>query len=271
MPRSSEAAAPRPETAAVAVRLDGAIATVTLDRREVHNALTHDVLDAVENAFADLGKNPAVRVAILRGSGERAFASGMDLKQLRLMGPAETQEHFDQLNRVLKTIETAPFPVIAMVYGFAVGGGCELAAACDLRIAGSSARIGVPIGRFGHCTDRENLQRLLRLISPAHIKAMIMTDTLFDATDAHRMGFFNWVVPDHALEAFTLAMATTVSQKSPLGLRALKQALTEVLDGSTAHAANPEDDLVTSLWTTSDFQEGVAAFFERRKPQFKGQ
>ena len=161
------------------------------------------------------------------------------------MDPAATQKHFDQLNRVLRAVETAPFPVIAMVHGFAVGGGCELAASCDLRIAGSSARIGVPIGRFGHCPDRENLQRLLRLISPAHIRAMIMTDTLFDAGDAHRMGFFNWVVPDASLETFTLAMATTISQKSPLGLRALKRALAEVLDGSIAHAEKPEEDLIT--------------------------
>ncbi len=270
MPRSSEQPSNASAAPAVRIKVEGAIATVTLDRREVHNALTHDVLDEIDSAFIGLAADPAVRVAILRGSGERAFASGMDLKHLRLMGPADTQEHFDQLNRVLKRIETTPFPVVAMVYGFAIGGGCELAAACDLRIAGSSARIGVPIGRFGHCTDRENLQRLLRLISPAHIKAMIMTDALFDASDAHRMGFFNWVVPDASLEAFTLATAKTISQKSPLGLRALKQALTEVLDGSTAHAADPNEDLVTSLWTTSDFQEGVAAFFERRPPQFQG-
>jgi enoyl-CoA hydratase len=270
MPRNSEPASAARDTPALRVHVDGAIATVSIDRREVHNALTHDVLDAIEGGFAQLAANPAVRVAILRGSGERAFASGMDLKQLRLMDPAATQQHFDQLNRVLNSIETAPFPVIAMVHGFAIGGGCELAAACDLRIAGSSARIGVPIGRFGHCTDRENLRRLLRLISPAHIRAMIMTDTLFDASDAHRMGFFNWVVPDASLEAFTLSMATTISQKSPLGLRVLKQALAEVQDGSIAHAEKPEEDLITSLWTTSDFQEGVAAFFERRKPQFQG-
>jgi enoyl-CoA hydratase len=257
-------------TSGISVRLEGAIATVMIDRRDVHNALSHDVLDAIEDAFARLAANPAVRVVVLRGGGERAFASGMDLNQLRLMDPAATQSHFDQLNRVLRAVETAPFPVVAMVHGFAVGGGCELAAACDLRIAGSSARIGVPIGRFGHCPDRENLRRLLRLVSPAHIRAMIMTDTLFDASDAHRMGFFNWVVPDAALEAFTFSVATTISQKSPLGLRAFKQALAEVLEGSIAHAEKPEDDLVTSLWTTSDFQEGVAAFFERRKPQFQG-
>jgi enoyl-CoA hydratase len=257
-------------SSAIGIRVDGAIATVSIDRRELHNALSHDVLDALEDAFEQLAANPAVRVAILRGAGERAFASGMDLKQLRLMDPAAAQEHFDQLNRVLGVVETAPFPVIAMVHGFAVGGGCELAAACDLRIAGSSARIGVPIGRFGHCPDRENLRRLLRLISPAHIRAMIMTDTLFDASDAHRMGFFNWVVPDAQLEAFTLSMASTISQKSPLGLRAFKQALAEVIDGSVAHADKPEEDLITSLWATSDLQEGVAAFFERRKPQFQG-
>jgi enoyl-CoA hydratase len=145
-----------------------------------------------------------------------------------------------------------------------------LAAACDLRIAGSGARIGIPIGRFGHCADRENLRRLLRLTSPTLVKAMIMTDALFNADDALRAGFFNWVVPDSSLEAFTMSIAKTVSQKSPLGLRALKKVIGEILDGSIAHAERPEEDTIASLWATQDFQEGVAAFFEKRTPNFKG-
>jgi enoyl-CoA hydratase len=264
MPSDSSAAAP------ILVDQAGAVATITIDRPGVLNALGDDVLDSLEAAVLRLGETADTRVAILRGAGERAFASGMDLKELRTFDPAATQRHFDQLNRVLRVIEGAPFPVIAMIHGYAVGGGCELAAACDLRVAGSSARIGVPIGRFGHCADRENLRRLLRLLSPAAVKAMIMTDTLFDAGEAHRMGFFNWVVPDAQLAAFTQSLAVTVSQKSPLGLRVLKRAIEDVLGGSIAHAAAPEEDMITALWATEDFQEGVTAFFERRTPQFKG-
>lgn len=252
----------------VTVRVDAAIATITIDHRAALNALTEDVLVALEDAIGRLSVD--VRVAILRGAGQQAFASGMDLNVLRGLDPASVQQHFDELNVCLRKIEHAPFPIIAMIHGYAIGGGCELAAACDLRIAGTSARIGVPIGRLGHCPDRENLRRLMRFFSPGQIKAMIMTDTLFSADDAYRMGFFNWIVPDSALEEFTKSIATTVSQKAPLGLRALKQALIEVLDGSIAHAANPQEDLITSLWTTSDFQEGVAAFFERRTPNFRG-
>ena len=172
--------------------------------------------------FIRLDGDKAVRVAILRGAGERAFASGMDLKVLRDFDPPATQRHFDQLNHVLRTIEQTRFPVIAMVYGYAVGGGCELAAACDLRVAGSGARIGVPIGRFGHCPDRENLRRLLRLMSHAHLRAMIMTDTLFDATEAQRMGFFNWVVPDAHLAAFVRSVALDHRPEIPARTRHLQ-------------------------------------------------
>lgn len=254
----------------VQTQIAGPIATIVVDRLETRNSLTDDVLDGLENAVAALGANPSIRVAILRGAGQQAFASGMDLNELRKLNPRTAQEHFDRLNRCLNAIERAPLPIIAMVYGYAVGGGCELAAACDLRIGASGARVGVPVGRFGHCPDRENLRRLMRLISPADVKAMIMTDRLFTADEAQRIGFFNWVVPDAEIETFTHSIATTVSEKSPLGLRALKQVINEVLDGSVTHAKDPEKDIVTSLWATSDFQEGVAAFFEKRKPKFQG-
>jgi enoyl-CoA hydratase/carnithine racemase len=257
-------------TDAVKTQTDGPVATITIDRRETRNALTEDVLDGIEHAITTLAADPNIRVAILRGAGQQSFGAGMDLNELRKLTPKTAQEHFDQLNRCLNAIEKAPVPVIAMVYGFAVGGGCELAAACDMRIAGAGARIGVPIGRFGHCPDRENLRRLLRIVSPASVKAMIMTDMLFGAEEARQMGFFNWVVPDATLETFTRSIAATVAQKSPLGMRTLKQVVAEVLDGSIGHAADPEQDIVTSLWATQDFQEGVAAFFDKRTPKFTG-
>jgi enoyl-CoA hydratase/carnithine racemase len=258
------------DTNAVRVEKDGAIATAVIDRAKIRNALNDDVLDGIERTIETLGADPATRVVILRGAGTKAFGSGMDLNELRKMGPPQAQAHFDRLNRCLAAVEACPVPVIAMIYGYAVGGGCELAAACDLRIAGTGARIGVPVGRFGHCPDRVNLQRLTRLISPAYVKAMIMTDTLYTAQDAQRIGFLNWVVPNAKLEAFTQTMATTIAQKSPLGLRALKRVLAEVLDGSVEHATDPALDTITSLWATRDFQEGVAAFLEKRPPVFEG-
>ncbi len=254
----------------VRCRIEGPIATIVIDRAETRNALNEAVLIGIETSLNEITSQPKARVIVLRGAGEKSFASGMDLNDLRKLTPKTAQDHFDHLNRCLNAIESAPIPIIAMVHGYAVGGGCELAAACDLRIGAANARIGVPVGRFGHCPDRENLRRLMRLISPAYVKTMIMTDTLFEAAEAQRMGFFNWVVPDAELETFTYRMATTISEKSPLGLRALKAVMTEVANGSVLHADDPNMDIVTSLWSTADFQEGVTAFFEKRKPDFSG-
>ncbi|CAM5220930.1 Enoyl-CoA hydratase OS=Castellaniella defragrans OX=75697 GN=HNR28_002552 PE=3 SV=1 [Castellaniella defragrans] len=253
----------------VRVDIESAIATVTIERGDSLNALNDEVLTGIVNAMREVERMESIRVVVLRGAGRRAFASGMDLHVLGSYDPAGAQQHFDRLNITLRAIEQVPVPVIAMVYGYALGGGAELAAACDLRIASNTARIGVPVGRFGHCPDRENLKRLLRLLSPADVKAMVMTDTLYCAEEALRMGFFNWVVPESALQAFTYSIATVVSQKSPLGLKAFKKGVAQVLEGSVEHAENPEEDMITSLWATRDLQEGIAAFFERRVPEFK--
>jgi enoyl-CoA hydratase len=249
---------------------EGAVATLEFGRAEAGNALSNEALEEIRAVVSELGGRPDLRVLVVRSVGQKAFGSGMDLRELRRMTPSEAQRHFDILNAALRAIEECPLPSIAMVRGYALGGGCELAASCDLRIGAAGAQIGMPIGRFGHCPDRENLRRLSRLLSPAHLKAMVLTDMLVGADDAHRMGFFNWVVPDLALEAFTREVAASVSQKAPLGLRAFRRALAEALDGSIGHAADPAQDIVTALWTTRDFQEGVGAFLERRPPRFEG-
>lgn len=246
-----------------------AIAWLDICRGRSGNAFNNDVLAAIQDAVVELSRGD-VRVLVIRGGGQRAFGSGMDLNELRTLTPVEAQAHFDVLNACLDAIEKAPMPTIAMVRGYAVGGGFELAAACDLRVAGASARVGVPIGRIGHCVDRQNLHRLLRLVSPAHVKQLIMTDQLLLADEAQRIGYFNWVVPDFSLDDFTASLAATVASKAPLGMRALKQVVNEVLDGALAPAADPEQDVVASLLSTRDFQEGVAAFLERRKPVFEG-
>lgn len=254
----------------VETAVEGPVATISLNRPETRNALNSEMRTALQESVDSLSSQRSEsRAIVIRGKGDGPFASGADLSELSGMGATGAREHFAEFEATLQAIETAPLPVIAMVRGHAVGGGCELASACDLRVSAESARWGMPLGRLGHTIDRQNLRRLLRLVSPADIKAMLFTDWLLSSGDAQRAGLVNWVVPDEELEEFTERLAETVSRKAPLGMAAAKQSLRELAAPELAERVDTEDP-AAALFESSDFGEGVLAFLERRSPNFVG-
>ncbi len=254
-----------------AVLLDrsAGVGTITINRPEQRNALNGEVRQAIVDAVYECANDDAVRVAVVRGSGGVAFASGADLRELSQYDPAGARDHFAEFNGQLEQLEAAPIPIIAMISGYALGGACELAAACDLRVATDSSRFGMPIGRIGHSIDKGNMRRLLRLMPPAELKAMLLTDDLISAAHALRIGLVNWVVPAQSLEAFTYDLARRVGSKAPLAVRAAKRLINEVCDERTAPTEG-DADLASSLFATEDFAEGAAAFLEKRTPNFVG-
>jgi enoyl-CoA hydratase/carnithine racemase len=247
-----------------------AVALVTIDRPERRNALDGAVRHGLARAVADLERDGTTRVVVIRGAGSRAFASGGDIAEMAEMDSDAARRHFVEFEACLGAIERSRLPFLAMIRGFALGGGCELACSCDLRIAASDGRFGVPIGRLGHTLDLANARRLLRLVGPARIKAMLWTDQLIDAGEAHRIGLVDWVVPAPQLEDFTFSLARTIAAKAPRSIAGTK----EVLDYLAQHPAPaPDEDnarFAAPLFDSDDFKEGVRAFLDKRAPRFTG-
>lgn len=245
-------------------------AAITIDRPQQRNALNTEILRALTKLSLELTADDMLRVVTIRGAGTRAFISGMDLRELAKMSPQQAQDHFDELNACLDAVAAIPVPVVCAIQGYAMGGGCELASACDIRIATTTSTFGFPIGRIGHNPDRKSLRRLARLIKPDHLKLMVFTDTFLPATEMQRLGFLHWTVPDLLFEQTLDTLVAKIITQAPRGLRALKQSLSWIEEGRVEPDPDPLADPVTALWSTRDFHEGVAAFLEHRQPRFEG-
>jgi enoyl-CoA hydratase len=258
------------EAPSLKVEMRDKVAIITIDRPQARNAINTEIRLELPRLFTELGEKGEARVIVLRGAGSQAFVSGADLRELQTMDRKHAADHYLEFEHTLTGMEACKIPTIAMISGFALGGGCEIAAACDFRIAASDARLGMPIARLGHQIDLSNTRRLVRLVGAANAKALLMSDHFLSAEDARRLGLVNWVVPTSELEAYTLAFAATLASKAPLSLRCVKDSIRWVLD----HPTPPENEDISQfcapLFETEDFKEGVGAFFEKRKPVFKG-
>jgi len=243
-------------------------AVVTVNRPKVLNALDARTLQELEKAFVLLGNDSEVDVIILTGAGDKAFVAGADIAFMKDLDALAAREFALFAQRVLSRIENTQQPVIAAVNGYALGGGCELAMACDIRIASETAKFGQPEVGLGIIPGFAGTQRLPRLVGKGPAKEIIFTGEFIDAREAWRIGLVNRVVPPEQLMESARQMADKIAARSRVAVRLAKQALNEGLEMDSDRAYAHEANLFGLCFTSADQKEGMAAFLEKRAPRF---
>ncbi len=247
------------------------IARVTFNRPQARNALTFAMYERLAAICSEIDEDRSVRVLLLSGAGERAFAAGTDIAQFRAFATAQDAIDYEaRIDRVLGALERCRVPTIAAIAGACTGGGAGIAAVCDLRIAAANARFGFPIARtLGNCLAIANVARLCSLIGPARVKEIIFTARLVEAEEARAIGLVSEVLPDAAALAERAdALARLVAGHAPLTLRATKEAVRRVQARTVPEEAR---DLVLMCYQSVDFREGMEAFLAKRAPHWRGE
>jgi enoyl-CoA hydratase len=266
---STQASAPAYE--ALTLERDGAIATLTLNRPTVLNALNAELLNELKTAIAEIASDHSIRALIITGAGPKAFAAGADIAQLNAMKTAGEGERMARLGQgVTRALERLHAPVIAAVNGFALGGGCELVMGCDIRIASETAKFGQPEVNLGLIPGFGGTQRTARLLGRGNAMYLCLTGEIIDAAEALRIGLVQKVVPADQLMTEARRIAETIASKAPLAIAATKHAIDEgsglgLEDGLTVEALR-----FGALVDSADFGEGTKAFIEKRKAAFTG-
>ncbi len=255
----------------IRVEKRGAVATVVLDRPKVLNALNAATFEELDSAFDELAADGEVRVVLLTGEGERAFAAGADIRELDGVGPGEGKAFALRGQAVFRKIETLGKPVIACVRGFALGGGCELAMACTLRLAGDDAKFGQPEVKLGVVPGYGGSQRLPRLVGRGAALKLLLTGATIHAAEALRIGLVDEVVPGAELMQRGEALAQEIAAQAPLAIADAIQLVDEGLDLPLDLALLREAEYFGKLCDTADKREGTRAFLEKRRPEWKGQ
>ena len=252
---------------------DGPIGWITFNQPEKRNAVSQEMWQAMPEYVADLAADPAIRVVILRGAGETAFVAGADISQFkdRRRNAADEEEYRRISGAGSESLARLGKPLVAMIHGFCIGGGVSIAITCDLRIAADDARFGIPAARLGLGYHYKGMEKLMSLIGPAYTKELFFTArTDFSAQDALRMGLVNQVVPKADLERFTRDYALTMSRNAPLTQRSAKASVEQLLKPEAQRDYALLDKLIKDCFDSQDYQEGVKAFSEKRRPQFQG-
>lgn len=244
------------------------IGYVTISRPKAMNALNTDVLRELWEVFTEIGKDGGLRAVIVTGEG-RAFVAGADIAEMRGLNALEGRRMMVLGHQVMDLIESTEKPVIAAVNGYALGGGCELAMACDIRIASEKARFAQPEVGLGIIPGFGGTQRLARLVGKGMAKYMILTGTTIDAVEAYRIGLVEKVTSPENLMAEAEKTAKKIASNAPIAVAAAKSAINNGLNMDLKSAGRFEIETFTSVFGSEDKAEGMAAFLEKRAPRFK--
>ena len=248
----------------------GPVRVLTINRPDKLNALDAATLDALQVAFTAAAADESVRVVVLTGAGPKAFVAGADIAQMNTLAPVQGRDFALRGQRMMRFVETMPKPVIAMVNGFALGGGLELAMCCHLRIAADTAKVGQPEVNLGLIPGFGGSQRLLRLAGRAATHELCLTGTPVDAARALHLGIVNRVVPAAELEAQTMALAEQLAASAPLALRGVLDCVNHGGECAIEEGLAYEAAQFGLMFATEDMREGTSAFLARRKPAFTG-
>jgi len=249
---------------------DGAIAVLTINRPKALNALNVDTLTELSTVLDELGRDSSVKALVIKGSGEKAFVAGADISSMKDFSPLEGR-NFGQLGQTtFRKLELLPQPVIAAINGFALGGGCELAMSCDIRLASETAKFGQPEVSLGLTAGFGGTQRLPRLVGTGVASELLYTGVIIDAQEAYRIGLVNHVYPVDKLMEEALKLANKIAGLAPVAVQlskiAVKRGINMDLDSAQAY----ESEIFALMFSTDDQKEGCAAFLGRRKADFQG-
>jgi len=247
----------------------GRVAVITINRPDKMNALNHATRNDITAALDELRNDESVRVVVVTGAGEKAFIAGADIAEFAGR-TAHQQRGVMQTMRVFTVVEDFPKPVIAAINGFCLGGGCELALGCDIRIASSKAKLGQPEINLGIIPGGGGTQRLTRLVGEGKSMELILTGKLIGAAEALAIGLVNEVCEPEALMDHVMEIANAIAEKSPIALQAAKEAVKTAARANLREGLDREIDLFALCFASEDKEEGVTAFLEKRKPEFKG-
>ena len=254
----------------ILVERDDAVAIVTVDRPDALNALDVATLTKLRDELKNLAADGATRVVVLTGAGDRAFIAGADIKYMSALDVTQAKAWGALGHETARLLETMPQPTIAAINGFALGGGCELALACDLRYASAKAKLGQPEIKLGIIPGWGGTQRLARATTIGFAKELILTGRTIDAAEARQHGLVNAVYEPQELMAKSLESARTLAKLSPVALAAAKAAANRALQGDHADNLSAEADHFGDLFASEDAKEGLSAFIEKRDARFTG-
>lgn len=250
-------------------RRDG-VATVTLNQPDRLNAMSIAVWRGLPDVARAADADPEVGAIVIRGAGRGAFSAGADLSEFEATRatPERARTYSDLVHATMEALVGLRKPLIAMIHGYCIGGGCEIAVCADLRIASEEALLGIPAARVGLALAAEDVQRLVQLVGPAHAKLILFTGRRFDALRALEMGLVDQVVAPDDLEARTYQLADEIRRAAPTSVRWAKEMIAAVLRDPSLGSYPDRAERAAALSTTDDFREGVRAFMEKREPRF---